>query len=57
MVDTSNMWLMQLMDTLALDDYDVLGYAFPQVHTELHFHVLGSAISYMYVFYTLLSIA
>ncbi|XP_067941344.1 autophagy-related protein 2 homolog A-like isoform X2 [Watersipora subatra] len=47
MVNTPDMWIIQLMDALALVDYDVLGYTFPQVHTELHFHVIGSAISYI----------
>lgn len=47
MVPTTEMWIIRLMDFLALDDYDVLGYPFPKVITELHFHVLGGAVSYM----------
>jgi len=47
MVTGPEMWITQLMKFLAVDDYDVLGYPFPRVFTELHFHVLDSAISYM----------
>ena len=47
MAESSHMWITQLMEFLAVDDYDVLGYPFPKVLTDLHVHIIGSAISYM----------
>jgi len=53
MAATNEMWVIQLIDFLAVDDYDVLGYPFPKVITELHVHILGSAIEYKYVLISL----